>query len=466
MSATLAFLGVAGDRRAYLGMLYALARLPIALFYLMVLAVGIPTGFGLLAIGVGLVVFILILGIAWICAVFERELGSWWFGFELRPMRIASRERLSFVQLVRGFILNGVTWKSLLYMVIQIPLGVIVFAVVFALATVSLVLLAAPGVYVLDTASLRPGDPAVNALGLTDGSGAQAITLVLGATGLVLALATLHVARGIALGHGALIRGLLGMSEAQVELSAARKEAATQSARAERSEQSRRELVVNVSHELRTPIASIRGHVDSLLDPHGGQPSEEETRRYLEIVQKETERLSSLVDDLLAVTRADAGELKLDIHPTQLGPIVEQVTGALGPIARRDRKVTLTATTADGFGPVYADPDRLSQVLVNLVRNAINYTPEGGIVSISVREAGPANLALEVADTGVGIPAEELALIFDRLYRVDSSRSRATGGFGLGLAIARDLVQAMGGTIEVESQPGAGSKFTVNLRKA
>src|SRR5205823_4956758 len=205
------------------------------------------------------------------------------------------------------------------------------------------------------------------ALGLKDGNVTLAATLALAAAGLLMAIATLHVARGIALGHGALIRGLLGMSKAQVDLSLARSEVATQSARAERSEQSRRELIVNVSHELRTPIASIRGHVESLLDPHGGKPSEEDTQRYLAIVQKETERLGSLVDDLLAVARADAHELRLDVRPTLLAPIVEHVAAALGPIARRDRKVTLTAAVAEAVGPAYADPDRLSQVLVNLV---------------------------------------------------------------------------------------------------
>ena len=175
-----------------------------------------------------------------------------------------------------------------------------------------LALLAFPVIYAIDLGSLQPSDPTGNALGLTDGNVTLAATLALAAAGLLVAVATLHLARGIALGHGALIRGLLGMSKAQVDLSLARSEVATQSARAERSEQSRRELIVNVSHELRTPIASIRGHVESLLDPHGGKPSEEDTQRYLAIVQKETERLGSLVDDLLAVARADAHELRLD----------------------------------------------------------------------------------------------------------------------------------------------------------
>ena len=466
MSSRVAFFGVATDRRAYLGMLYALVRMPLAAVYFMILATGIPTALGLLPVGIGLAVFVLILLVAWFCAMFERELGRWWFGFELRPMSAPDPQPRTLLQRLRPFLFNAVTWKCLLYMALQIPLGSLVFALVLGLGTASLALIAAPFVYVIDLGSLQPSDPTANALGLSDGNVTLAATLALAAAGLLLAVATLHVARGIAIGHGALIRGLLGMSKAQVDLSVARTEVATQSARAERSEQSRRELIVNVSHELRTPIASIRGHVESLLDPHGGQPSEADTRRYLAIVQKETERLGSLVDDLLAVARADAHELRLDVRPTPLAPIVEHVAAALGPIARRDRKVTLTTNVSEAASPAYADADRLSQVLVNLVRNAINYTPEGGIVSIELSDAGPTHVALAVADTGVGIPADELEHIFERLYRVDSSRSRESGGFGLGLAIARDLVQAMSGSIEVASEPGSGSRFTVKLRRA
>ncbi len=462
----MSFLSVAADRRAYLALVYAMLRFPLAVAYLVFFVTGISTGVGLLPVGVGFAVLLFVLLCAWGCAIFERELGRWWFGFELRPMARPTPQGRSWWRQVRDFALNWVTWRSLLFVVIQIPLGFIYFGIVSVLATVALALMAAPLVYALDLASLAPGDSQINALGLRDGAPSQAATLALAAAGVLLGLATLHVARAIAQGYGSLIRGLLGMSQAQLDLVAARSEVATQSARAERSDQSRRELIVNASHELRTPIASIRGHVESLLDPHGGEPSAEETRRYLEIVQKEAERLGSLVDDLLAVARAEAGELKLDVRPVDLGPIVEHVAGALGPIARRDRKVTLTTAIAEDVPAAIADPDRLSQVLVNLVRNAINYTLEGGIVSLELAAGDPTSVVLAVADTGVGIPAEELDRIFDRLYRVDASRSRATGGFGLGLAISKDLVQAMGGTIEVASEPGSGSRFTVRLRRA
>jgi len=146
--------------------------------------------------------------------------------------------------------------------------------------------------------------------------------------------------------------------------------------------------------------------------------------------------------------------------------VIDEVVAALAPIAQRDRGVKLVAAPPEGeLPPAWADRDRLTQVLMNLVRNGIAYTPEGGIVNVSAAAAAEW-VAITVADTGAGISAEELPRIFDRFYRTDESRSRATGGFGLGLAISRDLVQAMAGSIGVESEPDAGSRFTVRLRAA
>jgi signal transduction histidine kinase len=150
----------------------------------------------------------------------------------------------------------------------------------------------------------------------------------------------------------------------------------------------------------------------------------------------------------------------------QIADVVEHVGAALAPIARRDRKVTLVTGPRPDVPPAMADRDRLSQVLMNLVRNAIAHTPEGGMVSIRLSEHDDGRVALAVEDTGAGIQPEDLERIFERLYRTDASRSRATGGFGLGLSICRDLVQAMGGAIAVESEPGRGSTFSVLLRRA
>jgi signal transduction histidine kinase len=128
--------------------------------------------------------------------------------------------------------------------------------------------------------------------------------------------------------------------------------------------------------------------------------------------------------------------------------------------------VKLVQSVAPGLPFALADRDRLAQVLLNLVRNAITYTPAGGIVSIGVSQADLGHLAIVVADTGIGIPPDELDRVFDRFYRADTSRARASGGFGLGLAIVRDLVQAMGGTVSATSAPGEGSQFRVVLRTA
>jgi two-component system phosphate regulon sensor histidine kinase PhoR len=234
----------------------------------------------------------------------------------------------------------------------------------------------------------------------------------------------------------------------------------------QRVEQGRRELIVNVSHELRTPIASIRGHVESLLMPEGERPAETEQAAYLRIIARESERLSALVDDLAVVARAEADELRLELRPTQVGDAIEEVYTALAPLARRERQVTLVRQVAPNLPPVWADRGRLTQVLLNLARNGIAYTPAGGIVSLAAERDGEVWVQIAVADTGIGIAPEELPRVFERFYRTDASRSRASGGFGLGLAIVRDLVQAMGGTLSVESTPGAGSTFRTALRVA
>ena len=138
----------------------------------------------------------------------------------------------------------------------------------------------------------------------------------------------------------------------------------------------------------------------------------------------------------------------------------------MAPLARRERQVTLTRSIPPDLPLVLADRQRLMQVLLNLVRNAITYTPAGGIVSISLERSDATQVALIVADTGMGIPPEELERVFERFYRTDASRARSTGGFGLGLAIVRDLVTAMGGSISAESTVGEGSRFRLLLHVA
>jgi signal transduction histidine kinase len=171
----------------------------------------------------------------------------------------------------------------------------------------------------------------------------------------------------------------------------------------------------------------------------------------LGIVQREAERLSSLVDDLLAVARAERAELQLVFAPVDAAEVIHEVYQALAPLARRERQVMLVHEVQPNLPLLLADRQRLSQVLLNLVRNAITYTPAGGIVSIALCREDVDWLLLTVADTGSGIAPADLQRVFERFYRADASRTRSSGGFGLGLAIARDLVEAMGGTITAEA---------------
>ncbi|MBV9712388.1 MAG: ATP-binding protein, partial [Ktedonobacteraceae bacterium] len=168
----------------------------------------------------------------------------------------------------------------------------------------------------------------------------------------------------------------------------------------------------------------------------------------------------------LSLARMEAGELRLDIQEIAANEVIEEVYQMLMPLAQRERQVTLVRGLLPNSPLVLADQQRLKQVLLNLVRNAITSTPVRGIVSITLEPADTSHFALVVEDNGVGIPAEELPHIFERFYRTDASRSRHTGGFGLGLAIVHDLVTAMGGSINVTSTVGQGTRFCVLLRSS
>jgi signal transduction histidine kinase len=270
----------------------------------------------------------------------------------------------------------------------------------------------------------------------------------------------------MAAGWGQLSQALLGQSFTETQLAEARVTAVREQARAESADQRRRELIVNVSHELRTPIATIRGHVESLRLGSDVTLSEPDRDRYLAIVARETDRLGSLVDDLLSLARSDADELRLDVKPVVVADVVLEVHQALAPLAARDRQVSVIQSVAQDLPPALADRDRLTQVLLNLARNAITATPVGGLVFIDLERAGEDHLRLAVSDTGHGIPPEDLDRVFDRFFRSDASRQRATGGSGLGLAIVQDLVQAMGGSVTATSTSGTGSCFAVMLRVA
>ena len=229
-----------------------------------------------------------------------------------------------------------------------------------------------------------------------------------------------------------------------------------------RLETVRREFVANVSHELRTPLTAVRGFIDTLRDDPG--LGEADRARFLAAASRHAVRLSNLVSDLLALARLDSPEFRLELVPcdltTQVGHALE-----LHEVQARERRVSLAAEVEPGMPPVLADPAALEQILSNLIDNAIKYNRDGGRVVVRAARAG-LHVQVAVEDTGVGIPAQHLPRIFERLYRVDPGRSRAEGGTGLGLAIVKHLVLKHGGDVWVASEPGHGSTFHFTLRLA
>lgn len=223
-----------------------------------------------------------------------------------------------------------------------------------------------------------------------------------------------------------------------------------------RLEESRRDLVANVSHELKTPITAIRAHLENLLD--GVEQPDPDT---LEVMLGQTERLGRLVEQLLDLSKLESGEVPLHRAEVELDPIVQQVVSEI-EVAQAGKAVHIARAIPADLPPIHADAERVHQVLFNLVDNAVRFVPEGGEVRIAAhRHDG--QVEISVADNGVGIPREHLPRLFERFYRGDTARSRDDGGTGIGLAIARSVVEAHGGTIRAESEPGIGSVFSFDL---
>ena len=455
------------DHRTYLRIVYLLLAFPLGTAYFILIVTGLATGGGLAVIIVGIGILVLTMEGWLLFARFERELTIRLLGAQVAPFSLAAPAGEPWRQRVGRTLTDPVTWKSLAYLLVEFPFGIVSFTLVLVLLTVSLALILVPVAYVLQLAFSPQIPIQVNFEPLISRNGppfgAQFLaSLLLGVLGLVMIPASAAALSGLGWLWARFAEATLGVSQNQVQLAAAQAEARSQQVRAERSEQSRRELIVNASHELRTPVASISAHVESLLKP--GREMDDEMRKYLTVVATESDRLGSLVDDVLALARADAGELHLDIRPVDVPAVVDHVCEALAPLARRERTMSLLDSAAPNLPRAMADPDRLTQVLTNLVRNAVNNTPDGGIISVETTLAGD-HVVITVSDTGIGIDPQDLLRIFDRFYRTDQSRVRDTGGSGLGLAIVRDLLTAMGGSITAESLPGVGSVFRVSLRR-
>lgn len=218
----------------------------------------------------------------------------------------------------------------------------------------------------------------------------------------------------------------------------------------------RRQMTADIAHELRTPLTVVLGHTEALSE--GQLPPDAET---FEIIYDETKRLNRLVEDLRTLSLSDAGELHLNRHRTSPGDLLERAAAARKSEAKA-KDITLQIESAVELPDVNIDPDRMTQVLVNLLDNALRYTPAGGSISISAQLIQE-GVAIIVKDTGPGIPPEDLSHLFERFYRGDKSRQREEGGTGLGLAIAKSLVENQGGQIRVESQLGEGATFIIEL---
>jgi two-component system phosphate regulon sensor histidine kinase PhoR len=197
------------------------------------------------------------------------------------------------------------------------------------------------------------------------------------------------------------------------------------------------------------------------LQEEGGLADAANTRRFLGIIHKQTQRLEALVDDLLTLSAIESKEAKLQMAPQDIEPIIQSVVVMYKKAVDAAGQI-MTAEVPPGLPKLYADRNRIEQVLINLLDNAVKFTPHKGEVYIKVK-AEPPFMRLEVGDTGVGIPAEHLSRVFERFYRIDKARSVQLGGTGLGLAIVKHIVQAHQGKIEVHSTSGKGSVFTIFL---
>jgi len=231
----------------------------------------------------------------------------------------------------------------------------------------------------------------------------------------------------------------------------------------------RRDFVANVSHELKTPLTSIRGYVETLLSD---DLPDDMRRQFLDVVQKNAERLHSIVEDLLDLSRLESGGWRPDVETVSISTVISDAWNEYADRAA-NRHIAFAPPDADAL--VIADASALRQIMANLFDNAIRHTPDGGAIRVRVANGGPpagngtvarSFVSIRVEDTGTGIPRDSLPRIFERFYRVDPARSRSEGGTGLGLSIVKHLTEAMGGEVSAESDLGKGTAVQVSLPAA
>jgi two-component system phosphate regulon sensor histidine kinase PhoR len=226
-------------------------------------------------------------------------------------------------------------------------------------------------------------------------------------------------------------------------------------------EKIRQDFVANVSHELRTPLTTIKGYAETLLE---GGLKEDQAFQFVQVIKRHTDRLTKIVEDLLMLSRIETKEFQLKMEVIPLRDFIDDVVEFVKEPAEK-KEISLSRNEIPPSLAIYADRNYLEQILVNLLDNAIKYTPEGGRVVVSAVEKDSMDIQFSVEDNGIGIPKEDLSRIFERFYRVDKGRSKELGGTGLGLSIVKHLVQTHGGRVWVESQIGKGSTFYFTLPK-
>jgi signal transduction histidine kinase len=218
----------------------------------------------------------------------------------------------------------------------------------------------------------------------------------------------------------------------------------------EKQEALRRQLTADVAHELRTPLTTVQTHVEAILEGVW-----EPTRERLESCYDEMTRLGNLVNDLESLARIESDNLKLNKTEVDLRELTDRI---LGSFEKELKDRNLSVEKEGSCSPVQADRDRISQVIINLVSNAVKYTPDGGEIRITLSDSSDSAI-FSIRDNGIGIPEEELPYVFERFYRADKSRNRNTGGSGIGLAIVKSIITAHGGTVDADSRIDAGSNF-------
>ncbi len=222
----------------------------------------------------------------------------------------------------------------------------------------------------------------------------------------------------------------------------------------------RSDFVANVSHELKTPITAIQGFAETLLDSEHDAETEKE---FLQVIHDESVRMKNLVSDLLTLTRLENGSSTDAFHEVNLADVVSESVQVIERMATA-AGIQIDNQLQEGSITVWGHDEQLKQVLLNLLTNAIHYTPTGGVITVFA-ESYVDRVKVHVSDTGIGIPKEDQDRVFERFYRVDRDRSRATGGTGLGLAIVKHIVQTHGGELGVDSQLGMGSDFWFTISR-